>query len=137
MHPHRQLAIALLLVLAPGAARANLSHLAPAGVLFLLFVVAMFAFGPPLVAALLARRGQRKSRYFVAFIAWVALLLLTIQLYNLVPQRISVAWSTYTVLLALGLLAVAFACAIVIHHRLNSRPPQHTLNAKDDERSGR
>jgi hypothetical protein len=137
MHPHRQLAIALLLVLASGAARANLSHVAPAGALFLLLVVVIFVFSPPLVAALVAQRGQRGIRYFVAFVAWVALLLLTFQLYNLVPQRISAAWSAYAVLAALGLLAVAFACAIVIHHRLNSRPPRNTLDAKDDEQSGR
>jgi peptidoglycan/LPS O-acetylase OafA/YrhL len=126
VHRHRQLAIALLLVLAPGAARANLSHLAPTGVVALLLVVALFAFGPPVVAAIVAPKGQRMIRCFVAFVAWIALLVLTAHLYNLVPQRISNPWSTYAVLAALGLLAVAFACGIVIHQRLSSRPPQQT-----------
>lgn len=124
MQSHRALLALAMLIVAPGTARANLSHVSVSGALLLMLIVVLSAIAPPLLASALAKKGQRLRRYFVALLVWIGVMMVAVQGYSFVPPSVSARWPLAWFAVGSGCLLLAYLCAIVVHHRASARAPK-------------
>lgn len=102
--------------LVPGIAQANMSHISGGGAAFLLSVLGVLIFAPPLAASALFQKGRR--HYSIALAAWVLVLLAVYFSYGAIPFQTRMH---YSLLVFPSILAASFitylAVALVLSHR--------------------